>query len=113
MNAEERAKIRARLDKATPGPWYMESRGRGREMVFVTGEFCSYNVCDSSGAMDTVDADFITHSRTDMETLLDALDEFSERVRRAVDECEKDPDLDTRQEVVGRILAILTENTGV
>ena len=68
MNLSE---IEARLANATPGPWLLpESARSGRQMVFVTGEFGTYNICDSAGEMDTANAELVAHAPTDLAELI-------------------------------------------
>ena len=68
MNLSE---IEARLANATPGPWLLpESARSGRQMVFVTGEFGTYNICDSAGEMDTANAELVAHAPTDLPNLI-------------------------------------------
>ncbi len=95
MNRERREEIRARAEKATPGPWVTGIGKRaddyGDEYVYVAdtspgldGLFAEF--ADDTGT-ERADADFIAHSRTDLPDLLDALEEQErecERLREIV-----------------------------
>ena len=93
MNLEP---IKARLAAAAEGPWEAIWRGRsGRRMVYVSGEFGTYNVCDSAGEMDTVNADLIANAPTDLAELVAFAELVLEELKKhwfngeqkTVDEC--------------------------
>lgn len=92
MNPDERAEIRARADAATPGPWFVDdvdhlyvgNRADGRttglwEIVYSTADVMD-DLVESAQQRHRANAYFIARSRTDVERLLDALDE-AERER--------------------------------
>ena len=116
MNAEQRAEIRARLEKATPGPWEFSdsSDPRGDK-----GEFRAPN--PHNGFMlvgpwtNSHDADFIAHSRQDIELLLDALDVAEGKIERAAKELNVGFELDVERyatdDAIALALAILQGET--
>lgn len=97
--------IRARLDKATPGPWTVNSETG-------SNEFCDYTVygiegvCDANWASDdspafaycdgmtAEDADFIAHAPEDIRRLLDTLDQIRNVLGEEPDPCPEHPDDD-------------------
>ena len=83
MTNDELEAVRARLAKATDGPWYRSGiRGRMGDLecfrVFDGNEqwFASVSADTTNGPMHArslADAEFIAHARTDIPALLDAL----------------------------------------
>lgn len=72
MSLEE---IRARAEKATPGPWE-EAYPNSRVIEAHDGQVVvdSFNDGIGAGVIEQVDADFIAHARTDVPKLVAALE---------------------------------------
>lgn len=66
--------IRARLEKATPGPWSLRTGdGEGEFIVQAIGPVDDYVLLD---ACPDNDADFIAHSRADLEWAVARIEEL-------------------------------------
>lgn len=82
MTPDERAAIRARLDAATPGPWALghdtDINGAWFAEILVPSQhLAALGYIDSSRA----DAEFIAHSRTDIELLLAEVERLTQMIR--------------------------------
>lgn len=73
-HAERIALIRARVEKATKGPWFVDKNGRLGNQFIKGSNFIS--LCGDLAIDDVYgyDADFIAHSREDVPFLLAELD---------------------------------------
>ena len=99
MNPEELAAIRERADKATPGPWKVYTKSKGRLVERLIGTSWEHPqirgprpiVTLQIGKEDVTvyisedDSTFIAHAREDVPRLLDALEAAYERERVLVE----------------------------
>jgi hypothetical protein len=88
MNKKEKEEIRKRCCAATPGPWlfvygdeiiYTKLDDGCRGLPIVRGEYGYSSISMSDWYRN---ADFISHSRTDISALLDALDEAEAQIEK-------------------------------
>ena len=95
MNTEQLAKIRARADAATPGPWEVDARGEMSCKPNSVGYEYGYDILyllepHKSGMLAKFDdADFIAHAREDIPALLDAVAERDSKIKYLNAECRK------------------------
>ena len=94
--------IKARMEATTPGPWgQMYQDGIPTSFVLVEERFFLDTEPFSDDGQDGIaDAEFIAHSRADVEWLMQEVERLQGAVNATLDYLESDHDLDSRQEVV-------------